>query len=232
MALTMFFVGSVVCGLGAELKPDLTAVARAVQLGAGGGLGLCGLVLWGLPARRWLLEAGALLSVVLLGLMMASSNAVGATPFFFLWPLVFLAYFATRRLVIAGMAVMTVTAGVASVVNPSMTDRLDTFVGTVLSVGLMAGLVTLMTRREQGLRQALAAAAGTDALTGLLNRRGFAPELERLMSWAAAEGGRFAVVMVDLDHFKRFNDLHGHLVGDEALRRLAAALTAAAGAAD
>jgi diguanylate cyclase (GGDEF)-like protein len=141
---------------------------------------------------------------------------------------VHLAYFSSRPIVVAGVALMAVTVGVASAVNPYTTDRLDTFVGTVASLGLMAGLVALMTRRELALRDALAAAANTDALTGLLNRRGIEPELERL----AGHPRGLAIVMVDLDHFKRYNDRHGHLAGDAALWRVARALDGAAGADD
>src|SRR4051812_19957585 len=93
VALTLFAVGTVVCGLGAALKPELTDMARAVQLGAALGFGVCGLAVRLLPPRPWVVKAAALVSIVMLGLLMGSSNAIGATPFFFLWPLVHLAYF-------------------------------------------------------------------------------------------------------------------------------------------
>jgi diguanylate cyclase (GGDEF)-like protein len=228
VALALFFVGGTVCGLGALLKADLTATARDCQLAASAGTVLWGGLVLALPGRRAAIQAGALLSVVLLGLILATSNALGPTGFFLLWPLVHLAYFSGRRVVLAGLALMAVTVGVASAVNPYTTDRLDTFVGTVASLGLMTALVALMTRRELILRHALAAAANTDALTGLLNRRGIEPELQRLV----ADPGGLAIVMVDLDHFKRYNDRHGHLAGDAALRRVARALDGAARAGD
>jgi diguanylate cyclase (GGDEF)-like protein len=170
-------------------------------------------------------------SIVLLGLLMGSSNAIGATPFFFLWPLVHLAYFARRAVVFGGLGLMAVTVVVSLAANPYATNRADTAVGTIFSVGLMTGLVVVMTRRERDLQEALARAADTDALTGVLNRRGLGPVVARLVEEANA-GSRLAVVILDLDHFKRFNDRHGHLVGDEALVRLTRALTAAAGGGD
>jgi diguanylate cyclase (GGDEF)-like protein len=69
-------------------------------------------------------------------------------------------------------------------------------------------------------------------LTGLLNRRGFAPRLGELVASARRDGAGLAVLMVDLDHFKSFNDRHGHLLGDAALRGVAETLTAAARDAD
>lgn len=65
-----------------------------------------------------------------------------------------------------------------------------------------------------------------DDLTGLYNRRHFrhvaAQELER----ARREQGRFAIAMIDLDHFKEKNDTHGHIIGDYVLREFADALVA------
>lgn len=65
--------------------------------------------------------------------------------------------------------------------------------------------------------------AHADPLTGVANRRG----ATRALSQALAAGQPVAVVLVDLDHFKHFNDTYGHEVGDLVLRRVAAALTTA-----
>jgi diguanylate cyclase (GGDEF)-like protein len=63
----------------------------------------------------------------------------------------------------------------------------------------------------------------TDPLTGLMNRRQLERDLAR--EFAAAQRGRpLAVVMLDLNRFKRYNDAHGHLAGDEALRAMGLAL--------
>ncbi len=68
---------------------------------------------------------------------------------------------------------------------------------------------------------ALAKLSETDALTGLLNRRGFDAHLARSMAAAriAKRGG--ALLYVDLDNFKQINDRHGHAQGDAALRAAA-----------
>ncbi len=67
-----------------------------------------------------------------------------------------------------------------------------------------------------------------DALTGVLNRGAI---LERLAA-RGKEPGDFAVVMCDVDHFKRVNDTHGHPVGDEVLREVARRLESLAGSGD
>lgn len=66
----------------------------------------------------------------------------------------------------------------------------------------------------------------TDGMTGGLNREGF---FARLAAAAQGSAGPTALIIADADHFKTINDCHGHLVGDEALRRIAAAIAGAVG---
>jgi len=68
------------------------------------------------------------------------------------------------------------------------------------------------------------ALATTDMLTGLLNRRQLEVVMLAELQLARRQGHALCVAMVDLDHFKRINDLYGHRMGDEVLRRFAALL--------
>ena len=61
----------------------------------------------------------------------------------------------------------------------------------------------------------------TDSLTGLYNRRYLTNHLESTIQRARETGKALSVVMVDVDHFKRVNDTHGHGAGDEVLRSVA-----------
>jgi diguanylate cyclase (GGDEF)-like protein len=74
---------------------------------------------------------------------------------------------------------------------------------------------------ERQLQQQMTAAAHTDPLTGLLNRRGLAKDGARLLRSALGDGRAAALLFVDLDDFKAVNDGHGHDAGDEALRAFA-----------
>lgn len=69
----------------------------------------------------------------------------------------------------------------------------------------------------------LARLASTDPLTGLPNRRYFLEAATRELEIVRRFGGLASVVMIDLDHFKMLNDVHGHAAGDQALRSVAQA---------
>jgi diguanylate cyclase len=58
----------------------------------------------------------------------------------------------------------------------------------------------------------------TDALTGVANRRAFDEAMTRLTTESQSEGTDLCLILIDIDHFKKFNDTHGHLVGDQVLR--------------
>lgn len=66
--------------------------------------------------------------------------------------------------------------------------------------------------------------AATDSLTGIANRRGFHELLGRCAAEVDAEGVPLSVLMIDVDHFKAFNDRFGHDVGDHVLRLVAHSL--------
>lgn len=87
-------------------------------------------------------------------------------------------------------------------------------------VWLAARAVATSTRSANARSEELLRLAQRDPLTGLLNRRSLYQVVDRLV----AEGKEFAVVMVDLDGFKRVNDEHGHLFGDRVLQRVAEAM--------
>jgi two-component system, cell cycle response regulator len=63
--------------------------------------------------------------------------------------------------------------------------------------------------------------AETDSLTGLLNRRAFFERLHALLQ-SARKNSPLSAVLIDIDHFKRINDTHGHDVGDIVIKRVAA----------
>jgi diguanylate cyclase (GGDEF)-like protein len=98
-------------------------------------------------------------------------------------------------------------------------------------INVYAGLIFDRLRKDRrqmrSLRQQLAELALTDPLTGLANRRRFREVMGAERTRAARYGGPFCVAMLDVDHFKNFNDSHGHPAGDAVLIRLASILRGA-----
>lgn len=88
----------------------------------------------------------------------------------------------------------------------------------------------ILTMRDISERKALefqlAALAQHDSLTGLANRRLFDETLDREWRRTMREGTELSLLLLDIDHFKQFNDCHGHQVGDDCLRSVATVLQA------
>jgi diguanylate cyclase len=92
------------------------------------------------------------------------------------------------------------------------------------SIQSLRGVLDAGRREIEQLRtqlQKTAEEATTDALTGLRNRKGFDSALRAMIAEASTEGTSLALVMLDIDHFKRINDTYGHLLGDKVLRIVA-----------
>jgi diguanylate cyclase (GGDEF)-like protein len=82
-------------------------------------------------------------------------------------------------------------------------------------------------RRRQKLGEFYRQLSLNDGLTGLYNRAWLADMLPKLVARAREDGTPLSLVMIDLDHFKRFNDTHGHIAGDSALCLAAGVIRAA-----
>ena len=122
---------------------------------------------------------------------------------------------------------------------PTATFRLGVIVAWMLSVivwlvvdGLLkrnqlrlsAASQNSLQRLNESLRletRSLAEIARTDPLTGALNRKGLADELMRIVRLGEGQTFPMTLVFIDIDHFKRINDTHGHDTGDQVIRGLA-----------
>ena len=103
-------------------------------------------------------------------------------------------------------------------VDDGFTMWLYTFLVLLLNISLFASVLTRLVMKVRNY-------AERDFLTGLLNRRAFDARLALERSRHERNDGGFCLVVLDIDHFKRINDQHGHAVGDLALRHVAALLT-------
>jgi diguanylate cyclase (GGDEF)-like protein len=151
----------------------------------------------------------------------ASMLLQGINGAFWAYPTLFICYLILRRgialavslallLAVCVLALWTLGSGIAA--------RLAaTLALTLVMINVFLDVIEELQRALQ--RQAI-----TDALTGAYNRRHLDTELQRMQGSASAE--QRALLMIDVDHFKRINDTHGHAAGDEVLRRVSAEISA------
>ncbi|MBK6849917.1 MAG: GGDEF domain-containing protein [Proteobacteria bacterium] len=93
------------------------------------------------------------------------------------------------------------------------------------SLHALGNLAALAIDRAR-LHQRTAAMAEVDGLTGVYNRRYYSAAVDRALESARRSADSVSIILFDLDRFKRCNDQHGHLIGDEVLKDVARILTA------
>jgi diguanylate cyclase (GGDEF)-like protein len=124
------------------------------------------------------------------------------------------------------MEMFTIATTLSWLLSDSSAGEAIWYLGLPLSMVLAALLVALgVADRLREQRAALSDAerrAQTDPLTGVLNRRSLLERLEAACHRAQARGLPIAVLFIDLDHFKRINDSHGHAAGDACLAAIIA----------
>lgn len=124
--------------------------------------------------------------------------------------------FAGMALGFALRAVLTVVQGVAAVV-PTAGGPVQTFTLAMGAAFIAVSSLSFIALAQERQRRALEEHARRDALTGLYNRAALAALARELDAGAAP----FSVVMLDIDHFKDFNDTYGHPMGDVAITHVA-----------
>jgi diguanylate cyclase (GGDEF)-like protein len=136
-------------------------------------------------------------------------------------PLFWLALHHSRRQLILGLSVSVGAMLLASILGVhgmhDLGHRLPYELLELCVIPPLCLTVNTMVIRQRELTCRLAAVASQDPLTGIGNRRTLDEQLRRSQSLASRNGQPMCVAMIDLDHFKRYNDSHGHPAGDRLL---------------
>jgi diguanylate cyclase (GGDEF)-like protein len=169
---------------------------------------------------RAALEPLGPLGAAMIAWSLATGHAWGDGAALYMWPAVWGAHFFGRWGTVRIVASIGVAHGIALACMPGGYGYFDRWIDVMVSVGIVAVVVRVLSERYHGALTRMAEEARVDALTGLLNRRGLAERLSAELSRARRELSSVAVVEFDIDHFKRVNDEHGHAVGDRVLARL------------
>ncbi len=211
----LYGLAGVLC-LASALRP-MTEASPVGLAGALTGVGVTGAVaIWSLGTRvPVVVHSGlALLSVCTGGLAWQSATAVGVVG---LGPVLiavglYAAHFFSPA---AARAHAGLVVGLTSL--GALAAEPTGFLVPWLIAALAAGIIT---EAQTRLSARLRAAASTDPLTGLANRRAWEAAATRSLAHAARSGEPLTIAVLDLDGFKQVNDTEGHHAGDELLRRL------------
>jgi diguanylate cyclase (GGDEF)-like protein len=247
-------------GRGAEHR--VAALTLGILLFLGALMGTANLFVTGMVPdgpRRWL-YAGTMLALVLVAVPLSVRRRVAtwetfalvllgdliyvvialcihdpvryATPLMLLFASFVAAWFLEPWQFAVNMAVTPVACLIAMWASY---DGAGLAIQVVVSAGMLDAAavgVFLLRRRTQRLLAETQALSRMDPLTGLSNRRWLEEQAPRVWRQARRDGTRVAAMVLDLDHFKRLNDAHGHAAGDAVLRSVANSLAASVRPAD
>lgn len=171
---------------------------------------------------------------VALGTLMISSGiyingerdggAAALNEVYYVWPVVFAAYYFPVRALIAELAFVAGCYAIAlQLVDPGPIALTRWLIVVTMLIGV-GGLISRLQGRVDELVARLSETARRDALTGLLNRRGFEERLDAELARATRAERQLALILGDVDHFKTVNDRLGHPAGDAVLLRIAGVL--------
>lgn len=171
----------------------------------------------------WMFPAACYVATFLISGALYLSNAVDS-PYAFYYVLVamFAAYFlSVRQLALQLVAIALSYPAVIALLDATEEQPQQRWLLTIWTVLVVAVFIAVLRHRMNALILRLSDAASTDPLTQLLNRRGFRDVFDLELERSRRSGRPCALVMGDLDHFKRVNDLLGHPVGDARLKKFA-----------
>ena len=174
----------------------------------------------------------------LVGLAVLFDGAASSpSAIFYVWVVLFAAYFLSPRQAALQLGVIGVVHALVLTDRGFNNAMLTRWTATMLALAVAGAVIAHLVGRlrtslaahaaalEKGeqLTRLLAAAANTDELTGVPNRRAWENVFEHEMARARREGTELCVAILDLDRFKEFNDRYGHPTGDRRLREAAEA---------
>jgi diguanylate cyclase (GGDEF)-like protein len=174
----------------------------------------CSVLLWWLADRvpGWLLHAavaGGTLAISVLIARAATGVATVVTATDYIWMGVYVSFFFSRIAARLHLALIAIAFGVALVTN---THGIPVEAFVLMTASIIVATETIG-RQSDRLRHE----AHTDPLTGLLNRKGVAPAVDRAFTLADRTGIPLTIGLIDLDRFKEVNDRDGHAAGDRLL---------------
>lgn len=162
-------------------------------------------------------RSGMVLAFIICAGAVLVGAVMGEAGLFWLYPCLVTTFFLVTSRLAAALNIISVLALMSIESAFSSNVQMWTFAATAATVSACAYVFAY---RNQDQRERLEHLATIDPLTGVKNRRSMDEELDRAAANAERSGLPYALVMLDLDHFKQINDVYGHGVGDGVLTDL------------
>ncbi len=176
----------------------------------------------------WFFKLAPALGTLLVGFVIYFGGGASSAPhaMYLAWVVIASACFFPLKLTAAHGIFAVAIYGLAAELSPTESPTpamlsLAMFAGTM---SVVAVIMNGLTAQLNQLMERLEAAARTDPLTDLLNRRAFQETFDAELARTSRTGDQLGLIVLDLDGFKAYNDRHGHPAGDRALQRLALVL--------
>ena len=159
--------------------------------------------------------ASIAISILCAGGVLSTVYVIGPHQVYWAYPALMAIFYLIRPREAILLATVTLVALLPKLVPQADTHAATTIVITIVVTGTFAFAFALITNRQ---REQLMQLATKDALTGAGNRRALDAKLVELVNVYTRTQSVSSIILIDLDHFKKVNDVYGHAVGDQILK--------------
>ena len=147
--------------------------------------------------------------------VVATTYVVGPQQVYWAFPALIGIFYLIRPREAVALALVTLLALLPALLSSIDSKETTTIIVTIIVTSMIAFAFSLITSRQ---REQLLVLATKDPLTGAGNRRGLDAKLAEVVNSFKRTAAKSSLILLDLDHFKKVNDIYGHAVGDQILR--------------
>jgi diguanylate cyclase len=187
------------------------AIAETIIVGGLAGMGIY------VYLTRQVQVASIAIACICMGGVVSTVYIIGPHQVYWAYPALMAVFYLVRPRVATVLALITVGVLVPELVGNLDSHSTTTVLITIVVMSTFALAFSLITNRQ---REQLMQLATKDPLTGAGNRRGLDSKLDDVVNNHRRNARPASMLLLDLDHFKKVNDVHGHAVGDQILKRI------------